>query len=380
MVKTNTVKGFKDFLGNEARKRAKIKRIIEDKFISFGFEPAETPIIEFEEFVRGKNQNDEAVRDIYNLKDRAKRKLALRYEYTFQLQRIAKEQKLPYKRYQIGPNFRDEPIKKGRLRQFIQCDADIIGSNISDEAELLVLAKKIFDDLRIDITIYVNNRKLLNEILVTEGIEEKNREQVMRELDKMDKLPKEEVAKNLKPLGAEKLLKLFKEGEKYFERYKYYQEIKEIKKFCKDYRIEIKFNPTLARGLSYYNGTVFEFWSKGINVSLGGGGSYLVNQTQATGFALGLEPIFLISSIEEDKLNYAIISLNQDKKSIEIAEKLRKEGGSVQLITNKTINKALEYANSKEIENVIIVGNNEAETGKYKIKDMKSGKEKELKF
>lgn len=379
-MKTNTVKGFKDFVGNEARKRAKIKRIIEDKFNSFGFEPAETPIIEFEEFVKGKNKNDEAVRDIYTLEDRAKRNLALRYEYTFQLQRIAKEQKLPYKRYQIGPNFRDEPIKKGRLRQFIQCDADIVGSDISNEAELLTLAKKIFDDLKIDIKIYVNNRKLLNEILVTEGIEEKNREQVMRELDKMDKLPKEEIAKNLKPLKAEKLLKLFKEGEKYFEKYKYYQEIRELKKICKDYGIEIKFNPTLVRGLSYYNGTVFEFWSKDINVSLGGGGSYLVNQTQASGFALGLEPIFLISSISEDKLNYAIISLNQDRKSIEIAEKLRNKGNSVQLITNKTINKALEYANSKEIEKVIIVGDKETETGKYNIKDMKSGKEKELKL
>ena len=378
-MKTNTVKGFKDFLGNEARKRAKIKRIIEDKFNSFGFEPAETPIIELEEFVRGKNQNDEAVRDIYSLEDRAKRKLALRYEYTFQLQRISKEQKLPYKRYQIGPNFRDEPIKKGRLRQFIQCDADTIGSTIQDEAELLVLAKQIFDDLKIDITIYVNNRKLLNEILVTEGIKEKDQEQVIRELDKMDKLSKEEVAKNLKPLGAEKLLKLFKEGEKYFEKYKYYQEIKALKKACKDYEIEVKFNPTLARGLSYYNGTVFEFWSKDINVSLGGGGSYLVNQVQASGFALGLEPIFLISPIEEDKLNYAIISLNQDKKSIETANKLRKDGNSVQLITNKTINKALEYANSKEIEKVIVIGDKESKEGKYKVKDMKSGKEKELK-
>ena len=144
--------------------------------------------------------------------------------------------------------------------------------------------------------------------------------------------------------------------------------------------IEIKFNPTLARGLSYYNEMVFEFWNKDINVSLGGGGSYLVNQTQASGFSLGLEPIFLISKIKEDKLNYAVISLNQDKKAIEIADKLRKKGKSVQLISNKTVNKALEYANTKEIEDVVIIGDKEAEKSEYKVKNMKTGKETSLKL
>ncbi|MBU4116795.1 MAG: ATP phosphoribosyltransferase regulatory subunit, partial [Nanoarchaeota archaeon] len=134
-MKTDLVKGFKDYAGKEAQKRAQIKNIIVETFEQYGFEPAETPIIEYEEFVKGNNSQDEAVRDVFKLKDRGKRKLALRYEFTFQLKRLAKNKKLPYKRYQIGPVFRDEPIRPGRTRQFIQCDADIIGSTIKDEAE-----------------------------------------------------------------------------------------------------------------------------------------------------------------------------------------------------------------------------------------------------
>ncbi len=378
MVKIDTVKGFKDFLGAEARKRVKIKRIIEDEFDSFGFEPAETPIIEFEEFVSGENSNDEAVRDVYRLEDRAKRKLALRYEFTFQLKRIAKGQKLPYKRYQIGSNFRDEPIKKGRLRQFTQCDCDIIGSTMKDEAEMMVLAKNTLDKLNIENTIYFNNRKLLNQILVSEEIEERNREQVIRELDKLGKLTKAEVAFNLKPLGAEKLLKKFDEGEKYFEKFKFYEEIKELKELCKEYGIDIEFSPTLARGLSYYNGTIFEFWSKDINVSIGAGGSYLINDVQSTGFAFGLEPIFLISNIKENNTNFMVLSLEQDKEAVRLTKKLREEGNSVLLMMDKTVKRAMEYANAKGVEKVVFVGDEEIKSGKFKVKDMLSGEESEL--
>ena len=90
-MKTDLVKGFKDYAGQEAQKRAQIKKIIVETFEQYGFEPAETPIIEYEEFVKGNNSQDEAVRDVFKLKDRGKRKLALRYEFTFQLKRLAKK-------------------------------------------------------------------------------------------------------------------------------------------------------------------------------------------------------------------------------------------------------------------------------------------------
>ena len=121
----------------EAQKREDVRRVLVEVFQMYGFEPAETPIIEYREFVKGDNQNDEAVSDIFKLEDRGKRELALRYEFTFQLKRLMQGKKLPYKRYQIGSVFRDEPVSGNRLRQFTQCDVDIVGAEISDEAEIL---------------------------------------------------------------------------------------------------------------------------------------------------------------------------------------------------------------------------------------------------
>jgi len=375
MVNVNTTKGFRDFTGPDATKRAKIRSIIQEQFELYGFEPAETPIIEFEEFVRGENVNDEAVRDIFRLSDRGKRELALRYEFTFQLKRIAKNQKLPYKRYQIGPAFRDEPIRKGRLRQFIQCDVDIIGSTLNDDAECLVLGSKIFSALGIPAKIYVNNRRLINEIMEDNKIPEKNREAVIREVDKLDKLNKKEVADNLKKIGAEKMLDVFTGTEKSFEKYSYYKEIKELKKLCKAYGVKVEFRPYLARGLSYYNGTVFEFWAKDLGVSLCGGGAYPVGETQAVGISFGLEPIFLLSNVEGENVNYQIISIDQNKEAIVLAEKMRGTGKTVNLLLDKSPGKAMDYANSRGIEKVIFVGAEEVKSGKFKVKDMGSGKE-----
>jgi len=378
MVKTNTVKGFRDYLGEDARKREKIISIIKNNFESFGYEPAEPPLIEFEEFVKGDNTNDQAVRDIFKLQDRGGRKLALRYEHTFQLKRIAKKQKLPYKRYQIGFTFRDEPIREGRTRQFIQADADVVGSTLKDEAENCKIIKNIFEELKIPVKIYINNRQLINEILIDENIKEKDRENVIREIDKLDKLSQKEVADNLKKYNAEKILKIFTQKETLFEKYSFYKKIKKLKKYCKEFNVEVEFRPYLARGLAYYNGTVFEVWSDKLNVSVMGSGSYLIEDTQATGISFGLEPIFLISEIKGDPINYLILSLDQDSEAIKIANTLRKKDKKVQLMTNKTLKKALDYANSKKISNVIIVGEEEVSSGKIKIKNMNSGKEKQI--
>ena len=187
------VKGFRDFTGEEAQKRAEIKKILVETFEAYGFEPAETPVIEYEEFVKGDNQQDEAISDIFKLQDKGKRNLALRYEFTFQLKRISKNKKLPYKRYQIGEVFRDEPVSANRFRQFTQCDIDVIGSSIKDEAEVLAVVNEIFIKLGIKPIILINNRKFLNEILDNLKINEKNKEQVLREIDKINKIGEKEV-------------------------------------------------------------------------------------------------------------------------------------------------------------------------------------------
>ena len=218
------VKGFRDI--EDASKRIAVRNIIENTFKLYNFIPTETPIIEYEEFVKGENSNEETISEIFKLQDRGKRKLALRYESTFQLKRLAKNKKLPYKRYQIGTVFRDEPIKENRFRQFTQCDIDIIGSKIQDEAEILKIISETLNNLKIKFTIQVNNRKLLNEILEELKVKEKDKSQVIREIDKLDKLSESEVKQNLKKYKAEKAISIFKKPESYFEKYKSYQEIK----------------------------------------------------------------------------------------------------------------------------------------------------------
>ncbi len=367
------VKGFRDYSGEEALKRARIRQIIEETFKLYGFEPAETPIIEYEEFVRGDNPNDEAVSDTFKLEDRGKRKLALRYEFTFQLKRLMKNKKLPYKRYQIGPVFRDEPVSATRFRQIIQCDPDIIGSTIKDEAEILKIASEILNKLNIKFTININNRKLLDEILNEQKIKEKKA--VIKEIDKLDKLSESEVRKNLKKYNAEKILSIFKKPEKYFEKYKSYSEIQELKKYCKNCKVDVKFQSSLARGLSYYNGTVFEIKTKEIKETILGGGSYMFNGVQCTGYAIGLERLSLLAKIEPEKKQILIISLNQDKKANKLADRIRKLGVACSVMFGKP-GKALEYANSYNISSVIFIGKEEVKKKKIKIRNMRTGKEK----
>lgn len=371
-MKTETVKGFKDFTGEEARKREEIRKILVETFEKFGFEPAETPVIEYEEFVRGDNVDDEAVSDVFRLQDKGKRKLALRYEWTFQLKRLMKNQKTPYKRYQVGPVFRDEPVSANRFRQFVQCDVDTVGSTTKEEAEVLAVANDVLKKLGIDFVIYVNNRKLLNEILEGEGVKEK--ETVIREIDKLDKLSEEEIKKNLVKFKAGKVLEIFKKPEGYFKNYKAYSEIKELKDYCKGYGVEVKFSPSLARGLSYYNGSVFEIKAKGTKDTITGGGSYEFNKVQCTGISFGLDRLAGIAKVKSDRESYLIVSLNQDKEAIKLSQKLRAKDKNVSIIYGKP-SKALQYANSYGVGKVIFVGEKEVKSKKFMVKDMESGKE-----
>lgn len=377
MTEKDLVKGFKDFTGEESLKREKIKEILIKNFKLYGFEPAETPIIEYEEFVKGNNQNDDAISDIFKLKDKGNRNLALRYELTFQLKRFVQNKKLPYKRYQIGEVFRDEPTSSNRFRQFTQCDIDIIGSTIKDDAEILKLASEILNQLKISYEIFVNNRKLMNEILEKENIkDEKIRQSIIKEIDKLDKLGETEIRNNLKKFGAEKILEIFKKPESFFKKYEAYKEIEELKEYCKYFGINTTFQPSLARGLSYYNSSVFEIKTKQFKESILGGGSYLMNEIQSTGISFGLERISQLAKIELDSLKLLIISINQEKESIKFAEELRKNNISCMILDK--ISKGLEYANSKIIPYVLFIGEEEIKKKKFKLRDMKTGKEEFL--
>jgi len=371
---TETVKGFNDFTGQDAIKREEIRKILVRNFQLYGFEPAETPIVEYEEFVKGNNQSDEAVSSIFKLQDRGQRKLALRYELTFQLKRISQNKKMPYKRFQIGYVFRDEPTSSNRFRQFTQCDIDIVGSSPNEEAEIFSLIKRIFDDLNIDSVVYFNNRRLMNEILDKEGIGQK--EEVIREIDKLDKLDEKDIKENLKKYKAEKVLSIFKKPSSFFKKYDSYKEIEELMKLCKTYGVKPTFQPTLARGLSYYNGTVIEVKTKEFKETIAAGGSYLINNIQSTGFSFGLERISQLAKIPVNERRVVIISIGKDKEAIATAEKLRDEGIGCMVMFK--ISKALEYANSYSVPYVIFLGEEEAKKKKLKLRDMKTGKESML--
>ncbi len=367
---TDTVKGFRDI--EDSRKRIVIRNKIEEVFRLYDYKAVETPTIEYEKFVKGENTNDEAVSDIFKLKDKGKRNLALRYEFTFQLKRLAKNKKLPYKRYQIGKVFRDEPIAGNRWREFTQCDVDVVGSGVKNEAEILKITSEILNDLGINFVINFNNRKLLNEILDDLGV--KDNEKVIKELDKLDKLNEKEVRAGLKKLGAEGVLRIFKKPEKYFEKYESYNEIRKLKKDCNLYGVNVNFQPFLARGLAYYNGSVFEVKSD-LKESIAAGGSYLINGIQSTGISFGLDRMETISKVDDYVKRVLVISLNQDKKAVEVAEKIRGLGVSCSVFYGKP-GKALDYANSMDIPLVVFVGDEEVKKKKFKIKNMDTGKEK----
>lgn len=375
-MKTELVKGFNDYVGEDALKRAEIRKVLVDTFEKYGFEPVETPIVEYEEFVKGENSKDDAVSDIFKLQDKGKRNLALRYEFTFQLKRLMQNRKLPFRRYQIGEVFRDEPISSNRFRQFVQADIDVVGSSIKDEAEILALTSEILNKLGIDFKIYIGNRNLLNELLNNLKIK-KDSEKILREIDKIDKLSEKEVRINLKKLGAEKILNEFKKSEKEFEKYSSYNEVRELESYLKNYGVKFEFLPSLVRGLSYYNGNVWEVKTKNMKETIVAGGSYEFNGVQCTGISFGLDRLSALAKVLRNWNSVLVVSLSEDKQAIKIANELRARDNRVSIFYGKP-SKAMEYANSYKYNQVIFVGAQEVKKKKFKVKDMKTGREKIL--
>jgi histidyl-tRNA synthetase len=370
-MSSRLVKGFNEYVGVEAAKRAAVRRVILGEFESFGFEPTESPTIESEDFVCG-GANEDTVSEVYRLEDRGNRKLALRYESTFQLRRLAKNQRLPFKRYTFAQVFRDEPTGAKRFREFSQCDCDVVGSGLKDEAECLSLVSGILRKLGVENKIYVNSRKLLNEIMVDLKIEERFREDVIRVVDKLDKKSRKDVADELKKFGAERVLDVLGGS---LEKYKFYGEVKDLLRYCKMFGVDVEFQATLARGLAYYNGTVFEVKSSEMKETICGGGAYLVGDVQAFGFAFGLDRLVGLSSVESEVAEFLVLSLGCDEEAVRVASKLRDDGKRVMLLMDKSLGKGLEYANAKGVGKVVIVGTKEVEGGKVRVKERVSGSE-----
>jgi histidyl-tRNA synthetase len=395
-IEASNVKGFQDFLPPESLKRESVRKVIEKYFQLYGFFPIETPIVEFDELMKPSTlpteQEDEAVSERFRLKDRAGRNLGLRYEFTFQLARIFKQNpnaKLPFKRYQIGPVFRDEPIGADRFRQFTQCDADIVGSQSTGaDAECLALLNDILKELKIPAEIQVNNRKLLSAII--ESLQISAVKEVMRELDKISKIGEDNVKTNLRRYAdSNKVLTLFKLLEKDLSFFKENAfdgaaELEELQEECSLYGIKIKFNPFMIRGFGYYTGNIFEAVVEDKNSVAAGGrydkvvGKYIGRDIPAVGISFGLDRLAQIAKLKADQIPlFLLISIEQDSETIKLAKKLRKANISCSVMSDKP-GKALEYANAYEIPYSIFIGPEEIDKGKFKLRDMKSGEEKYL--
>ena len=205
-MKFATSRGVRDISPEEKILQNEVLSLITRTFETYGFAPLETPVIERYETLAAKSgagEESDVLKETFKLTDQGKRKLGLRFEFTTSLARYMAMNptiKLPFKRYEVGPVFRDGPIKLGRARQFWQADADTIGSSsMIAEAEQIALLDSVFRKLNFSYVIKVNNRKLLNGILKSAGID-KTKEALIA-LDKLDKIGKAGVTKELEQNG-----------------------------------------------------------------------------------------------------------------------------------------------------------------------------------
>ena len=384
-IKVQTLKGFRDFLPVEARKRLYVINKLRSVFELFGFEPLETPALEYEEILLGK-YGEEGDKLMYRFEDNGGRRVALRYDQTVPLARVVAQygQQLPtpFKRYQIQPVWRAENTQKGRFREFLQSDIDIVGlKSAYADAEILSIIYKAYSALALDIQILINDRSQLT------NIENK----YLSSIDKVGKIPEQEIIKEMESKGMS-----VEQAEKTFNDVLNKPEPDSVKKI-KSLFVEmgnpeeaLQYRSVLIRGLDYYTGFIFEVIIKGATklLSIGGGGRYdkLIGMFSgkdipAVGFAFGFDR--LMEAMEELKLFpedlggtkvlVTIFSQELEKNSIEISSQLHLNNinTEVWLDPNTKLEKQLKYADQKGIPYVIIIGPEEVESGKVVLKSLK---------
>lgn len=406
------VRGTQDFLPEQEVMRRKIRRTLEDTFIMYGCKPLETPIINYTELMVSKYAGGaEILQEMYTLADRGERDLALRYDLTIPFAKVVAmnpEIPMPFKRYEIGKVFRDGPIKAGRFREFTQCDVDIVGvQSQAAEAELMLMAIEAFRKLDVDIYIQYNNRKLLYGLLQIFEVPEQYMNRVILVLDKMEKIDRATLMKELVELTLSEVSLLAIEGFldaepslKYFEQYaasnsfvrEGLEEVRELNEYLEALKIEDSclFHPLLARGLEIYTGTIYEIFLRNgpIKSSIGSGGRYdnaiggLIGSEQnfaTVGISFGLDVIYtaleLAGKISSDaNVDIYIIPIGTVKHALVLARALRKEGNRVEVeLSGKKVRKAMERANKENVSKVIVLGEDEITKGQYMLRDMTTG-------
>ncbi len=397
-----TLKGFRDFLGKSAKERNWLISIFRSVFEAQGFEPLETPALEYEELLLGK-YGAEADKLLYTFVDRGGRRVAMKYDQTVPTARVVAQYKneltFPYKRYQIQPVWRADKPQKGRWREFVQCDIDIIGvaSEVAD-AQLLATISNVFAALDLPYKIKINDRKFLFELIRSVGIEEPSIMSVIQTLDKLDKKSSDEVIAELRTKGidaaiCEKLFVAISDA-------KPPESLKSIIAYAKLLGVPndaIEFSPALARGLDYYTGMIIELVVPGYKGgSVGGGGRYddllasLVGvDMPATGMAFGFDR--LIDAMHElgkmpkdlsnsPKVLVTVFSTETLEYSMSIKRILEKSDirSEIYLDTGKKFEAQIKYALAKGMKYVIIAGPDEMERKMAKLKKLSDKTQEDL--
>ena len=410
------LKGFRDFLPSEEAAREKVLETIRAVFKTYGFLPLATPALEYKELLTGK-YGAEGDKLLYTFRDQGGRDVAMRYDLTVPLSRVVAQYTndlpRPFKRYQIAPVWRADRPQKGRFREFTQCDIDVVGTtSILADAEVIACINSTLLDLGVeDVIIRINNRKLLDGLLKNAGIADQKSLGVIRILDKLEKIGEKGVREELALFGIatgqrkalfELLGQSFEDSTDFVSKFEGIDGAGELAELVeilldmgiKNYQVDL----TLARGLDYYTGSIFEFVLPDARQfgSIAGGGRYdnligqlISKQIPAVGCSIGIDR--LIEALQElELLKYDVVSdvlvCNLDEKFIptylKVVSDLRRAGiktdfyyeGSVKL------DKQLKYADKKNINFAVIIGANEDEAGEATVKNLGTGKQEKVKF
>lgn len=400
--KPQTLKGFRDFLPEEMAVRQKVIDILREVFESYGFEPLETPSLEYSSTLLGK-YGEEADKMVYTFKDRGGRDVGLIYDLSVPIAKVlalySQKISLPFRRYQVQRIWRAEKPQKGRYREVLQCDVDIFGSSSPlADAEIVAIIYDCLKKLNFEkFTIRINSRQVIFKLISDLGIKQKDKQlSILRTIDKLDKIGLVAVKKELKEKGLtekkiENLLSLIKTA-------KPDKNLKKLFNYLNNFRVDdrfYKFDPTLVRGLDYYTGPVFETYVEKPKIgSITGGGRFdkLISDLGgpdilATGTTIGLDRICDVIKEENllpevfptpTKVLVTIFSPDYLEKSIEIAQKLRDSSINAELYLNTEakLDKQLKYANRKEIAFAFIIGPEEVKNKTVTIKNLKKKSQK----
>ncbi|MBI5797467.1 histidine--tRNA ligase [Candidatus Woesearchaeota archaeon] len=413
MSSIQNAKGTRDSYPEEMILQQRALAVLRKNFEIFGFNPLETPVLEpFAVLASKYTGGAEILKETFSLRDQGNRELGLRYDLTVPFARFVAmnpQLKMPFKRYQVGKVFRDGPIKANRYREFTQCDCDIVGTkSLAADAECVQLFLQVFTAFGLNVVVRVNNRKILDEMMDTLQIADALRAGVILAIDKLDKKSQREVEVEIAALGIslDAVKKLFSvlawkgnnsdllqkvEGLVGKESIGL-QEMKELLSYCET--SQVQFVPSLARGLAYYTGTIFEVYAEDVVSSIGSGGRYdtmignLLGGKQeypAVGCSFGLDVI--VNALKEKqkleeksvvKLFVVPIGVPLEKLWKSVTQ-LRASGLATDVyFAGKSVSKALDFANAYKLPYVAFAGEDELQKGKLKLKDMRSGKEELL--